>query len=168
MHFSVRHLSREWKPVAAAGPGDYLHAAAVNLTLRALPTAPQAGTAAWLSGVADDGDAGRTLLALTGPIEDCLHWATASGARLPVPTSSTELVQLLQALARGQDLAVDDREMASGPDGAATALARRLSAQLPGFPLERQGVLARVVVHQPGPEPFGAVVVGVPLWVRRS
>lgn len=162
-----RHLSRDWKTLPAAGPGDFLHVTSASLTLRAIRAPSLGGTAVWLHGRANDPDIGLTLLALTGPIEDCPDWAGSNGTRLPVPASTTVLIRLLQAMAQGLDLPAGDAETISSPDQAIT-LARRLTGAPAPPPWESEEVLARVLVRQPGPSPFTTAIIGMPLWVRRS
>ena len=84
LHVTEQHLRGQWRPLAVAGPGSYLHVPSASLRLRALPAASIAGTAAWLHGTADDPEAGRTLIALTGPIEDCPDLGRY-GAKAPGP-----------------------------------------------------------------------------------
>lgn len=43
LHVTERHLRRQWRPLATAGPGSYLHVPRASLRLRALPAASLAG-----------------------------------------------------------------------------------------------------------------------------
>ena len=167
---TVQYLLDRALSLDTAQPGDYLHVPDMSLDFIDWSAGPGSWTAALFtnSQAANELEAGRILLVLAGPVEDCQEWVPHGNAsRMPVPGTTLAMKQAIETLGgKALEDMIDElycRPARRGRGGAGDPvpmLAHALTGAL------RREALARVLIREAARPPYASIVIGVPLWVR--